>query len=194
MMLDRFFGEDKASSSTHLKTIETRINLKIVTGAEAATLQSLQVVRPSRIFHSGRAAMNNDLNKARLHMLPDQPFHLESRRRRCQKLHCEEDEYSSQRDLERYHIHVSWGSRDASSSHGRNAEFDKYSNIPDYVMCLGGHDVQKLHVFSKFTVEQRWCLTMQIFEQILADLYAPKDGVLDAMTLDNLWSVCTHTL
>ena len=53
---------------------------------------------------------------------------------------------------------------------------------------------EKLHVFSKFTVEQGWCLTMQIFERILADLYAPKDGVLDAMTLDNQWSVCTHTL
>ena len=53
---------------------------------------------------------------------------------------------------------------------------------------------EKLHVFSKFTLEQGWCLTMQIFEQILADLYAPKDGVLDAMTLNNQWSVCTHTL
>ena len=54
---------------------------------------------------------------------------------------------------------------------------------------------EKLHVFSKFTVEQEgWCLMMQIFERILTDLYAPKDGVLDAMTLDNQWSVCTHTL
>jgi hypothetical protein len=54
---------------------------------------------------------------------------------------------------------------------------------------------EKLHVFSKFvTVEQGWCLKMQIFERILADLYALKDGVLDAMTLDNQWSVCTHTL
>ena len=38
VMLDRIFGEDEASSSTHLKTMETRINLKIMTGAEAATL------------------------------------------------------------------------------------------------------------------------------------------------------------
>jgi hypothetical protein len=53
---------------------------------------------------------------------------------------------------------------------------------------------EKLHVFSKFTVEQGWCFMMQIFEQILADLYAPKDGVLDAMTLDNQWSVCAHML
>ena len=35
---------------------------------------------------------------------------------------------------------------------------------------------------------------MQIFERILGDLYAPKDGVVDAMTLDDQWSVCTHTL
>ena len=53
---------------------------------------------------------------------------------------------------------------------------------------------EKLHVFSKFTVEQGWCLTLQIFERILADLYAPKDGVLDAMVLDNQWLVCTRTL
>jgi hypothetical protein len=53
---------------------------------------------------------------------------------------------------------------------------------------------EKLHVFSKFTVEQGWCLTMQIFERILADLYAPKDGALDMMTLNNQWSVCTRTL
>ena len=65
-------------------------------------------------------------------------LHLESRRRHCQKIHHEEDEHSPQRGLERYHIHI-WGSRDAISSHGRNAEFDKYSNIPDYVMCFGGH-------------------------------------------------------
>jgi hypothetical protein len=58
VMLYRIFGEDEASSSTSLKTMETRINLKIATGAEAATLRSLQFVRP-RIFHSGRAAMNN---------------------------------------------------------------------------------------------------------------------------------------
>jgi hypothetical protein len=47
VMLDRIFREDEASSSTHLKTMETRINLKIVTGAEAATLRSLQFIRPS---------------------------------------------------------------------------------------------------------------------------------------------------
>jgi hypothetical protein len=70
MMLDRIFGEDEVSSSTHLKMMETRINLKIATGAEAATLRSLQFVRP-RIFHSSHAAMNNDRNKSHLNKLPD---------------------------------------------------------------------------------------------------------------------------
>jgi hypothetical protein len=70
VMLDRIFGEDDASSSTHLKTMETKINLKIATGTEAATLQSLQFIRP-RIFHSGCTAMNNDHSKSRLNKLPD---------------------------------------------------------------------------------------------------------------------------
>ena len=51
---------------------------------------------------------------------------------------------------------------------------------------------EKLHVMSKFTAEQGWCLTMQILDCIMEDLYAPKDGVLDAMTISDLLSVCSH--
>ena len=45
---------------------------------------------------------------------------------------------------------------------------------------------------SKFTTERGWCLTMQILDRIMEDLYAPKDGVLDAMTISDPLSVCSH--
>ena len=41
-----------------------------MTGAEAATLRSLQFIRP-RIFHCGHAAMNNERHKSCLNKWPD---------------------------------------------------------------------------------------------------------------------------
>ena len=192
MMLDRIFGEGEASSSTHLKTMEIRINLKIATGAEAATLQSLQFVRP-RIFHSGRAAMNNDRDKSHLNKLPDHSTWKAggdgAKNFIVKKMNILHSVISS--DI----LYTFGGGESQAALMVATLSLTNTVTFLTMMLCaLVETMFEKLHVFSKFTVEQGWCLTMQIFERILADLYAPKDGVLDAMTLDNQWSVCTHTL
>jgi hypothetical protein len=192
VMLNRIFGEDEASSSTHLKTMETRINLKIATGAEAATLRSLQFVRP-RIFHSGRAAMNNDHNKSRLDKLPD---HF------TWKAEGDDVKNFIVKKMNIFHSVISsdilyaFGGGESQAALMVATLLSLTNTVTFLTMLCALVDMmfEKLHVFSKFTVEQGWCLMMQIFKRILADLYALKDGVLDAMTLDNQWSVCTHTL
>jgi methyl-accepting chemotaxis protein len=191
VMLDRIFGEDEASSSTHLKTMETRINLKIATGAEAATLRSLQFARP-RIFHSGRVAMNNDRNKSRLNKLPDHSTWKAGgdgvKHFIMKKMNLLHSAISSD-------ISYAFGSGESQTAL-MVATLSLTNTVTFLTMLCTLIDTmfEKLHVFSKFTMEQGWCLTMQIFERILGDLYAPKDGVVDAMTLDDQWSVCTHTL
>lgn len=54
------------------------------------------------------------------------------------------------------------------------------------------HD--RLHVESRFTKEQSWSLTSQILDRICEQLYAPKEGVAGAMTIEEPESVCCHIL
>jgi hypothetical protein len=189
--LNRIFGEDEASSNTHLKTMETRINLKIATGAGAATLRSLQFARP-RIFHSGHVAMNNERNKSRLNKLPDHSTWKAGgdgvKNFIMKKMNILQSVILS-------NISYAFGSGELQAAL-MVATLSRTNTVTFLTMLCALIDTmfEKLHVFSKFTVEQEWCMTMQIFKRILGDLYAPKYGVLDAMTLDNRWSVCTHTL
>ncbi|KAI2505420.1 hypothetical protein MHU86_9033 [Fragilaria crotonensis] len=70
LMLDRICGVDDIHSSAGntWKTMESRIKLKITTGAEAAALEALNNLRP-RIFHVGRPAMMYLRNTSRLSKL-----------------------------------------------------------------------------------------------------------------------------
>ena len=51
---------------------------------------------------------------------------------------------------------------------------------------------EKLTVISKSSKEQAWCLSVQILDRVMEDLFVPKDGVLDAMSINDPFSVCTH--
>ena len=53
---------------------------------------------------------------------------------------------------------------------------------------------EKLFVYSKFTAEQGWSLTTQILDRICEDLFAPKEGVAAAMTVEDPASICSHML
>ena len=54
---------------------------------------------------------------------------------------------------------------------------------------------EKLFVYSKFTAEQDWSLTTQILlDRICEDLFAPKEGVAAAMTVEDPASICAHML
>lgn len=52
----------------------------------------------------------------------------------------------------------------------------------------------KLFTFSKFTAERAWALTTQILDRICKDLFALKEGVAAAMTVEDPASICVHML
>ena len=68
LMLERIYGDDEGDMTSIMKSMESRLKLKIETGAEASALNSLRHVRP-RIFHKGRPMMVNVPNKSRLNMM-----------------------------------------------------------------------------------------------------------------------------
>ena len=47
---------------------------------------------------------------------------------------------------------------------------------------------------SRFSAEQSWALTTQILDRICEELYAPKEGVQEAMTIEDPASICSHVL
>jgi hypothetical protein len=53
---------------------------------------------------------------------------------------------------------------------------------------------EKLHVDSKCSMDQSWALTTQILDRICEELFAPKEGVLEAMAIGDPGSVCSHVL
>ena len=53
---------------------------------------------------------------------------------------------------------------------------------------------EKLHVDSRFSPAQSWSLTAQILDRICEELQAPKEGVLETMTIDDPTSICSHIM
>ena len=68
VMLERIYGDDEVDAVSFMKTLESRMKLKIETAAEASALNALRHSRP-RIFHKGRPTMVNASNKSRLNLL-----------------------------------------------------------------------------------------------------------------------------
>jgi hypothetical protein len=52
----------------------------------------------------------------------------------------------------------------------------------------------KLHEQSKFASDAAWSLTMQILDKVCEELFAPKDNVMQSMTLGDPESVCAHVM
>ena len=52
----------------------------------------------------------------------------------------------------------------------------------------------KLHNQSKFSAASFWCLTMQILNKAVEELYVPKDDVMSAVILGDPDSFCAHIL
>ena len=53
---------------------------------------------------------------------------------------------------------------------------------------------EKLLASSQFSVEQAWALTMKVLDRICEDLFAPKEGVVVAMNVEEPSSICAHVL
>ena len=52
----------------------------------------------------------------------------------------------------------------------------------------------KLHNQSKFSAEASWCLTMQILDKVVEELFVPKEDVMTSVILGDPDSFCAHVL
>ncbi len=70
-MLDRIFGSDDMDAESQFEVLEeSRVKLKIKTGAEASAIKALHFNRP-RLFRKGREAMVSKRNTSKLSKLPN---------------------------------------------------------------------------------------------------------------------------
>ena len=192
LMLDRIFGSDDIEADSQFKTLESRVKLKITTGAEAAAIKALHFKRP-RIFHKGRVSMTSERNKSKLNKIADY---------KVWKAGGEGVRNHIVHQMNLLHVTLS---NDIGYAFGSNPELAKAqllammslnATITFLTQLLSFVDTiyEKLFVYSKFTAEQGWSLTTQILDRICEDLFAPKEGVAAAMTVEDPASICSHML
>ncbi|KAI2503869.1 hypothetical protein MHU86_10594 [Fragilaria crotonensis] len=189
LMLDRVFGSDDAEADSQFKTLESRVKLKIATGAEAAAIKALYFKRP-RLFHKGQVSMSTDRNKSKLNKLTDH------------KVWKAGGEGVHTYVVQRMNLLLSTISQDIGHVLGGDpkaqllATMCLNATITFVTQLLAFVDTiyDKLVVASKFTAEQGWSLTMKILDRICEDLFAPKEGVAVAMNVEDPASICAHML
>jgi hypothetical protein len=192
LMLDRIFGADDAEAESQFKILESRVKLRITTGAEAAAIKALHFSRP-RLFHKGRVAMVNERNASKLSKLPN----FKSWKSAGEGVR---NYVTKQMNL----IH-STISHDIGYAFGGDPQLVRAqvlataslnATITFLSQLMGFIDTiyEKLLVESRFTGEQAWSLTTQILDRICEDLYAPKEGVAAAMTVEDPVSMCSHLI
>lgn len=194
LMMDRIFASREGASKTanQFKVWEARLKLKISTGAEGAAVNAVQINRP-QLFHSGMTELTSGRNKSRLNMLPNvaawksagegvRPFII----KRMNSMHStllKEIAFAFGSD-------ASMAKANALAVTSLNDTITFLTQLFNFVDSL----YEKLHLDSKFTSEQAWGLTTQILDRICEELYEPKEGVIDAMQVEDPSSVCCHIL
>ena len=192
LMLERIYGDDEVDSMSLMKTLESRLKLKIETGAEASALNALRHACP-RIFHKGRPTILNSPNKSRLNQMSS---HSEWK--------TGGEEIKSFIIQKMNILHASIAS-DIATEFGRDpnlaaaqmvASMSLTATVTFITQLLGMVDnmYERLFVCSKFTSDQAWSLTTQVLDRVLADLYAPKDGIGESLTTRSPLSICTHLM
>ena len=192
LMLERVFGTDMDTTG-HMKTLESRKKLNIKTGSEAAALSALSFPRP-RLFHVGKVAMTTERNTSRLSRIPNyKTWNSGGQGVR--------NYITKQMNLIRSTV-----AHDIANTFGRgnNSMMAAYdiatAGLNDTVMFVTQLLVyvnslyEKLHVDSVFSKTQAWALVTQILDRICEDLFAAKEGVQEAMAIDDPESVCSHVL
>lgn len=192
LMLDRIFGSDDVEADSQFKILEARVKLKITTGAEAAAIKALHFKRP-RLFHKGRIAMTSERNKSKLSKLPN--FEAwkgggEGVRNYVVK------QMNLIHGTLSHDIAYAFGNDSSMVQAQSLAVMSLNATITFLTQLMGFVDTiyEKLHLYSKFTAEQGWSLTTQILDRICEDLFAPKEGVAAAMTVEDPASICAHML
>ncbi|KAI2495228.1 hypothetical protein MHU86_19282 [Fragilaria crotonensis] len=189
LMLDRVFGSDDVEADSQFKTLESRVKLKIATGAEAAAIKALYFKRP-RLFHKGQVSMATDRNKSKLNKLADH------------KVWKAGGEGVHNYIVERMNLLHTTISQDIGYVLGSDpkgqllATMCLNATITFLTQMLAFVDTiyDKSVMASKFTAEQGWSLTMKILDRICEDLFAPKEGVVVAMNVEDPGSICAHVL
>jgi hypothetical protein len=192
LMLERIYGDDELDTVSLMKTLESRLRLKIETGAEASALKALRHSRP-RIFHKGRATMVNSPNKSRLNLLPS---HSEWK--------------SGGEGVKAFIVHkmnilhssitadiaYEFGRSSSSSAAQMVATLSLTATITFITQLLGMVDAmyERLISISTFSSEQAWSLTTQVLDRVLSDLYAPKEGIAESLTTRSPLSICAHLM
>ena len=190
VMLDRIYGDDDVVEASGLmKSMELRLKLKIDSGCEGAALNALRYSRP-RIFHKGRPTIVTVAKKSRLNLLPTHDdwngggegvmdFVIE-------KMNLLQDAVSS--DIEQTLEIGSRGHWIATKCLAASVTF--------LTQLFGCVDTicKRLFNFSKFTTEQAWSLTTQVLDRILADLFVPKDNILQSITNRSPEKTCAHVM
>jgi hypothetical protein len=189
LMLDRVFGSEDTESDNHFKALESRVKLKIATGGEAAAIKALYFKRP-RLFHTGQVSMSTDRNRSTLNKSADYRVWKNG------------GEGVRNYIVKRMNLLLTTISQDISFVLGDDPKAQMLAT-----MCLNATvtfltqlmtfvDViyDKLVVASKFTAEQGWSLAMKILDRICDDLFAPKEGVVVAMNVEDPASICAHML
>lgn len=193
LMLDRICGDDRTGAKRNqFKTWESRIKLKITTGAEEAALQAISYKRPF-LFHSGKTAMVTERNKSKLDQMPTFATWKSG------------GEGVRNYIVKQMNVNYNTMTQEISFALGRAPEFSKANALA--VRCLNDTITfltqlmnfvdtiyEKLVSESQFTVAQAWSLTTQILDRICEELYVPKEGVSGAMLIDEPESVCCHIL
>jgi hypothetical protein len=193
LMLNRICGDDGiGTKSNQFKTWESRSKLKITTGAEESALHAISVKRP-QLFHSGKTAMVHERNKSKLNQLPTFASWKSG------------GEGVRNYVVKQMNVIYSTMSHEISYALGSDPRFAKaetlalrslndtitfLTQLMNYIDTM----YERLHGDAKFTAEQAWSLTTQILDRICEELYAPKEGVAGAMTIEEPESVCCHIL
>ena len=192
LLLDRIFGADDAEAESQFKILESRVKLRITTGAEAAAIKALHFSRP-RLFHKGRVAMVSERNTSKLSKLP------------TYKSWKSAGEGVSNYIIRQMNLIHSTVANDIGYAFGVDSQDTRAqvlataslnATITFVTQLIGFIDTiyEKLLVQSRFTTEQAWALTTQILDRVCEDLYAPKEGVAAAMTVEDPASICSHVL
>lgn len=193
LMLDRICGDDRSGSKRNqFKTWESRIKLKITSGAEEAALQAIAYKRPF-LFHTGKTAMVSERNKSKLDQMPTFATWKSG------------GEGVRNYIVKQMNVIHNTMTQEISFALGKTSEFSTANALA--VRCLNDTVTfltqlmnfvdtiyEKLHSKSQFTVAQSWSLTTQILDRICEELYVPKEGVSGAMLIDEPESVCCHIL
>ena len=173
LLLDRICGDDGiGTKSNKFKTWESRLKLKITTGAEESALHAISVKRP-QLFHVGKTAMVSERNKSKLNQLPNFAA------------------WKSGGEGVRNYIVKQMNSLYSTLTHeiayalGSDPRFSKADTLAirslndsitflTQLMNFVDMSYERLLVVSKFTPEQAWSLTTQILDRIMRGIVLPK--------------------